>query len=234
VKKQKNKKLKNKKPLVSFFERALKIRDFLIIADLHLGMSELLIEKGSFLPRFIEKEVLNELKELKRRSNAKILIINGDIKHDFGKEKEEFFSLARFLKEIKKIFEEIIIIQGNHDNYIKNVALKLGIRVVKRVNLGNKMVITHGDTYFKDFEENKIFIIANEHPFLKIAKFNLEIPVFLLNKRLIVIPAFNKFLSGSNVLNKDFLSPYLKKINDVNIIYAKEGKITNFGKLKLK
>jgi len=223
------------KSFVSFFERALKIKDFLIIADLHLGINELFIEKGSFIPRFIEKELLKELKDLKEKSKTKILIINGDIKHDFGKEKEEFFSLARFLKKLKEIFKEIIIIQGNHDNYIKNIALKLGIKVVKRVNLGNKIVITHGDIYFKDFEENKIFIIANEHPFLKVSEYNLEIPVFLINKKLIVIPAFNKFLKGSNVLNKDFLSPYLKKINYVYLIYVEEeNKLINFGKLKLK
>jgi putative SbcD/Mre11-related phosphoesterase len=224
-----------KKPLVSFFERALKIKNFLIIADLHLGMSELFIEKGSFIPRFIEKEILKELEELRKENNVRYLIINGDIKHDFGKEKEEFFSLARFLKKLKEIFKEIIIIQGNHDNYIKNIALKLGIKVVKRVNLGNKIVITHGDVYFKDFEEDKIFIIANEHPFLKLGEYNLEIPVFLMNRKLIVIPAFNKFLKGSNVLNKDFLSPYLKKINYVNIIYVEEkDKLINLGKLKLK
>ncbi len=223
------------KSFVSFFERALKIKDFLIIADLHLGINELFIEKGSFIPRFIEKELLKELKDLKEKSKTKILIINGDIKHDFGKEKEEFFSLARFLKKLKEIFKEIIIIQGNHDNYIKNIALKLGIKVVKRVNLGNKIVITHGDIYFKDFEENKIFIIANEHPFLKVSEYNLEIPVFLINKKLIVIPAFNKFLKGSNVLNKDFLSPYLKKIDYVYLIYVEEeNKLINFGKLKLK
>ena len=228
-------KLSNKKKsFVSFFERALRIKDFLIIADLHLGMSELFIEKGSFLPRFVEKEILKELKELKKEDNVKILIINGDIKHDFGKKKEEFLSLARFLKELKEIFEEVIIIQGNHDNYIKNIALKLKIKVVKRVNLGDKIIITHGNIYFKDFEEDKIFIIANEHPFLKLSNYNLEIPIFLMNKKLIVIPAFNKFLKGNNVLNKDFLSPYLKKIDSINIIYVEEkNKLINFGMLKL-
>ncbi len=220
---------------VSFFERALKIKDFLIIADLHLSINELLIEKGSFIPRFIEKEILKELKELKNKTHTRVLVINGDIKHDFGKKKEEFYSLDRFLIEIKKMFDKIVIVQGNHDNYIKNIAIKENIKVVKKIKIGEKIIITHGDIYFKEFEEkNKIFIIGNEHPFLKIPQYNLEIPVFLFHPKLIILPAFNRFLKGNNVLNKDFLSPYLKKINEMDIIYVeKDNKLLKLGKLKL-
>lgn len=214
---------------VVFFERALKLKNFLIIADLHLSM----MQESSFIPIIFEKEILKDLKELKKQSKTNTLIINGDIKHDFGKEKEDFFYLSNFLDKLKEIYNQIIIIQGNHDNYIKNIALKKDITVVKRINFGNKIVITHGDYYYNDFEKNKIFIIGNEHPFLKIREYNLEIPVFLINKKLIVLPPFNKFLKGNNVLNKSFLSPYLKKIKETKIVYVENNKLINFGTLVL-
>jgi putative SbcD/Mre11-related phosphoesterase len=225
---------------VFFSYNSLKIGKYLVISDLHSGIESLMIERGAIFPKIINKQILEKLKEIQEITKTNKLIINGDIKHEFSKELSEILDLKNFFKILKEFWDEILIIKGNHDLFIENIAYPLKIPVFKRINIKNKFVITHGDKYYKDFKE-KTFIIGNEHPSLKIRELNIEKPVFLVNKYLIVMPAFNPFLKGSNILNKSFLSPYFNylegKERNFNILitelFNKKIEIINLGKVKL-
>lgn len=199
---------------MKFLGRALELKDYLIISDLHAGIESLLNEKGFLFPKILNSEMLKELKLLREVSNANTLVINGDVKHEFSKDIIEILDLRSFLSKIKKIWDEVILIKGNHDLFLENIATPLKIDVFKRIDLKN-YVITHGDVFYKDFlEKKKTFIIGNEHPALKIPELGVEEPVFLVGKRLIVTPAFNPFLKGTNVLDKNFLSSYFNYLKN--------------------
>ena len=223
-----------------FCYNSLKIGKFLVVSDLHSGIESLMLEKGALFPKIINKKMLDDLLLLQEITKTKSLIINGDIKHEFGKELAVILDLKNFFKKLKEFWEEIIIIKGNHDLFIENVAFSLKIPVFKRINIKNRFVITHGDKYYEDFKK-KTFIIGNEHPFLKIRELNVEKPVFLVNKYLIVLPAFNTFLKGSNILNRNFLSPYFNYLEGdertFNIVmvelFDKKIESFNLGKIRL-
>lgn len=223
-----------------FCYNSLKIGKFLVVSDLHSGIESLMLEKGALFPRIINKKMLDDLLILQEISKTRVLIINGDVKHEFSKELAEIFDLKNFFRKLKEFWEEIIIVKGNHDFFIENIAFSLRIPVFKRINIRNRFVITHGDKYYDDFKK-RTFIIGNEHPFLKIRELNIEKPVFLVNRYLIVLPAFNTFLKGNNILNKSFLSPYFdylegdERVFNVVMVELLDKKIEsfNFGKIRL-
>ncbi|MEO2154618.1 MAG: metallophosphoesterase [Nanoarchaeota archaeon] len=227
-----------------FVDRALKLKKHLVISDLHSGIESLLLEKGSNFPKILNKIMIKRLNEVQEFTKTNKLIINGDIKHEFNKVKSEILDLKTFFKEIKEHWDEILVIKGNHDLFIENIVRPFNIPVFKRINIRNKIIITHGDKLYEDFLE-KTFIIGNEHPTLKIRELNFEEAVFLANKKLIVVPSFNPFLKGSNVLNKEFLSPYFdylrekgnEKDKEFNVILSKlENKkleVEKLGKIKV-
>jgi len=194
----------------SFTPLGLKVRDFLIISDLHIGYKGMI----SYFQLDIMKRMLLEGREKYKYNN---LILNGDLKDEFGKDLDD---LRVFLKELKENFEELIIIKGNHDFYILNVAKYLEIPVFELFYL-KPFYISHGD----DYVDKKPLIIGNEHPSIKIELnhklYNFK--VFLKYKEeLFVLPSFNPFSRDSNILElKKFISPNLNEINrDLLEIYA--------------
>ncbi|NJE50091.1 metallophosphoesterase, partial [Thermococcus sp. 9N3] len=66
-------------------QKAIKIKDNLIIADLHLGYEESLVQEGIYLPKAFN-QMLTLLKGLVLREQPRRLIINGDLKHSFRSE----------------------------------------------------------------------------------------------------------------------------------------------------
>src|SRR3989338_6445317 len=98
---------------------AMKIKDCLIVADLHLGITKDIYDSGIVMPRQAKKmaERLNKLKKLTR---TKKLVILGDVKHKVpGFSVMEKYELEKFFSALK--FREIIILKGNHDGNIEKM-----------------------------------------------------------------------------------------------------------------
>jgi len=62
---------------------ALIYKDHLIISDLHIGLEEALNKQGILIPRFQFKEIKQRLEPLLLKK-IKVIVINGDLKHEFG------------------------------------------------------------------------------------------------------------------------------------------------------
>lgn len=222
----------------------------LCIADLHLGYEGIMAEyHGVFLPKiqFAEemenfKILLNYFEKLPEK-----IIINGDIKHEFSETSyHEFREVNELLSFLEKNFNEIILVKGNHDNFIVRVTKNFEKTRLVDFYEEKEFIFFHGHKLVKSLEKlkNKKVIIAHEHPsiaFYSQAGKKEKIPCFLFGKvnnfELCVLPAFSTLAQGSeiNLLPKEeLLSPLLKKVDIDNlevILVSKEIGVKKLAKL---
>ncbi|MCX6709565.1 MAG: metallophosphoesterase, partial [Candidatus Woesearchaeota archaeon] len=177
----------------------------LSIADLHIGYEEALNKEGILMQRFQLAEMERALEKifsiLKKDYKIGILdeiIINGDLKHEFGKiSSQEWRETLRMLELISGHAKKVIIVKGNHDNIMAPIAEKRKLELVASHKIG-KILFTHGNhipgkTELADIDS---VIIGHEHPAVSIREgVRSEIfKCFLLGKwkgkNLIVMPSF--------------------------------------------
>ena len=217
----------------------LKKHKTLIIGDIHIGYEESLNKKGVLVPRFQLKELLKRLEKLVLKTKPKTIIINGDVKHEFGSiSEQEWRDTLKVLDLLSKHADDVVLVKGNHDRIIEPIASKRGVEVVDNVSLED-VFITHGDEIPESLglQSAKTVIIGHEHPALGLRKGQrIELfKCFLVGKwqkkNLIVMPSYNLVSQGTDVLKEELLSPFLTDISDFEA-YISADKVYNFGKLK--
>jgi putative SbcD/Mre11-related phosphoesterase len=231
----------------SFKAVYIKELDLIVISDLQLGEELYLAEKGIFVPQIQLKEIKKELNAVFKKVKAKRILINGDLKHEFGEaSRQEWREVIDFVEFLRKKVKEIIVVRGNHDNYLLNIASKINLQVFDPFYLEKGYLFTHGHkkiSYPKDFHT---LIIGHEEPaiILKDGFDRIKLPALLYGKmkngkRIICLPAFSYLSSGTevNVVDKeDLLSPILKEdveIDELEVIgIDKEVGALKFGKIK--
>jgi len=219
--------------IMSFLEKmpAFRLKEYIIISDLHIGFEKTFEEKGYLIPNQ-SKQLLKQLEKLSKKS--KKLIILGDVKHNlFLRQK---YALIDFFKELSKLFEKIIIVKGNHDGGIENILDYFeNIEVVNELLIGDILLI-HGHKYASDelISKAKTILLGHFHSSFKfknqlgirqslkswnIFKFNNEL--FFQNKKIktkinkvISFPCFNDFFQGTIEKN----GPYAKYLLIENIL----------------
>jgi putative SbcD/Mre11-related phosphoesterase len=223
-------------------DAALLIKDNLIISDLHLGYEYSLNAEGFMIPRFQYKKIIDRLKEIIDKSDARKIIVNGDLKHEFSKiSKQEWNEVMDFIDFLKEHFEEIILIKGNHDNFTRFIAEKNDLDVYDSFSVENFLVL-HGDKIPENFSRMKedTVIIGHEHPSIglrcgeRIEKVKCHLKGRINNKKFIIMPSFNFVTEGSDVLQQKTISPFLKDISleDFEVCGVEDFEVLNFGKLK--
>jgi len=216
----------NPKPLP---EKALKVGRTLIVADLHLGYEFAMAKEGFYLPRVFH-EVVRNLKSLIEREKPKRLVIDGDLKHSFIPEWRERKELKAFAEEITPMVDEVILVRGNHD--VGTLWLReLGIEIVDELEVGGWKLV-HGHKLV----EGERFIIGHEHPAIRLRDevgALIKIPVFLMNEKLIVLPAFSPWAYGNDVL-REIVSPFLraKELKGARVIAPLGDELLDFGTLE--
>jgi putative SbcD/Mre11-related phosphoesterase len=222
--------------------------DLIVISDLQLGEELYLAEeRGIFVPQVQLKEIKKELNAIFKKVKAKRILINGDVKHEFGEaSRQEWREVIELVEFLRKRVSEIIVVRGNHDNYLLNIASKINLRVFDPYYLEGGYLFTHGHkkiSYPKDFHT---LIIGHEEPAIvfKEGFDKVKLPALLYgkmknDKRIICLPAFSFLSSGTeiNAVDKeDLLSPILKEDVDIDELEVigidKEVGILKFGKLK--
>ena len=211
----------------------LKKEKILVISDLHLGYEEALNRQGILMPRFQFEEIIKKLKTILEKINPEKIIINGDLKHEFGTiSKTEWSQTIQLIDFFKN--KEIILIKGNHDNILGPIANKKNVKLLQEYNVGD-ILFTHGDKIPKEL--NKTIIIGHEHPAISFdersdQKFKCFLKGKYKRKTLIVMPSFNLIQQGTDVTNQKRLSPFLKKDIKNFEVYIVEDKVYKFGKIK--
>lgn len=211
----------------------IKDEDTLVFSDIHMGYEEALNKQGILIPREQYQMTAERLKRIVNK-HARI-IINGDIKHEFGSISEtEWRHTLRVIDFLATRTKELILVRGNHDTILGPIAEKRNIKVVDNYRLDN-ILITHGDKIVQTDADT--IIIGHEHPAVTLMDYPRaeKFKCFLLGnwqgKKLVVLPSFNLIQEGTDVLREKLLSPYLDKIDDFTV-YVLGHDVLEFGKVK--
>jgi len=215
----------------------------LIISDLHIGQEYSMKKLGFLIPLNHYKEILANTKKILETSKPSRIIINGDLKHDFGKiNNDEWDKITQYLKELKK-HSSVIVIKGNHDALLQPVMNKLGIKLVSYYFEDETSIyVCHGDRIptNPEFKKAKTIIIGHEHPAIRLSNgarvetYKCFIKGKFERKNLIVMPSSNPINEGSDVLSEKMLSPFLKgsDIKKLEAYILGENEVFYFGKIK--
>jgi putative SbcD/Mre11-related phosphoesterase len=109
----------------------------LIISYLHIGYEQALNREGIMVPRFQYKKILERLKEIINSFDIGRIVVNGDIKHEFGRiTRQEWDEALNFIIFLKNNFDEVVLLKGNHDNFSKFIADKTDLGVYGTYSIG--------------------------------------------------------------------------------------------------
>src|SRR3989338_2939596 len=200
-------------------EPVMKVGEYLVIADVHIGITHDFWKAGISLPGEVKK-MADRLNKLKKLTGAKGLIIVGDLKHKtVGISYQERREIPEFLAALK--FKKIIVVKGNHDGFVEKLVDGKRVSVKKSFSVGDYL-FTHGHRNVKT-SKSKI-VIGHNHLCVKFrddvgATYNEPVWVRgkLGNKIIIIMPAFND-LCGYFVVNKGkFNGPVAGKMKNPKI-----------------
>ena len=185
-----------------------------VVSDVHLGYEDVLAMNGIFIPRVQSQMIYDTVDLIINKYKPEKFIINGDLKHEFSHNTpQEWSDVYELLRRIGEKSEPIVI-KGNHDNYVANIASKLNLRTYDTYKEG-RYTFHHGH---KNFKWDDIGIIGNEHPAVGLrdsvdSVLKLHCFLYFKKERLIVLPAMSIYAGGSDILKNEINSPVLKKVD---------------------
>ncbi len=187
-----------------------------VMADFHLGYEDVMAQKGLFLPKLQYPYIRELLERIVEKYEPKRFIIDGDLKHEFSR------NMPQEWREIEEIVDflasgrELIVIRGNHDNFLRSILKRKGISLREHYSLG-KFLFAHGHRPM-ELREDRILIIGHEHPSVTLrdeVAATYKLPCFLYSTRLIVLPAVSLYAAGTDITKNEFISPILRE-NSIN------------------
>ena len=234
-------------PNMEIIDLALYFENTLVISDIHIGYEEALNKQGILVPRLQFEEItskINKIFRLLKGKRIERIVINGDLKHEFGTiSEQEWRNTLKFLDLLAGHCNKIILIKGNHDTILGPIARKRNVKIseyfISESKQKNKILITHGDKVpGKELLKGiSTIIIGHEHPAVSIKEgprvesFKCFLKGKYKGKNLIVQPSFNTMVQGTDILKDEILSPFLKQnLSNFNV-YVVEDKVYEFGKL---
>lgn len=211
----------------------------LAIADLHLGSEASLQVEHVAIPRFQLGVMLPRLESLIETYEPEKVIINGDLKHEFsrniGQEWDEVEELVRYLTDRT----ELVIVRGNHDNYLKTILARSGVEMADSFRTHDgRIEFLHGHKSPGPWDGFRIY--AHEHPSIKLRDdigALISLPCFLYDSanNYLLMPAFSPLASGTNVIvsEDNFM---INELRERNLSFARvyaigEDDLLDFGEV---
>lgn len=228
----------------------------LVIGDIHLGYESELEGKGISIGRKMYEEMVEELEKIfDKIGDVNKIILLGDVKHGFSRgnsqEWEEVRRLIEYFNGKIKLGGEIVILKGNHDNYLENI---IGRKIdeiigketrVEDYYIWREIVFVHGDRDFEEIwnKDIKLVIIGHVHPVVnlndnvKVEKYKCymlgEIRSGLKKKKIIVVPSFIENERGVDVREISKEWPWKYNIDNFEIkVIGDNLEVLDFGKIK--
>jgi DNA ligase-associated metallophosphoesterase len=165
----------------------------LIVADIHLGKSAAFRAKGLPVPEGDSARDLARLLALAEKSQARHLVIAGDLFHaPTGVTPELEAALADFMT---RLAIPVTLVVGNHD--VKIPELSVPLHGVTHLDLEGHLRVIHDPAHAGG---ELLHIAGHWHPVVKIPdgkRTSLRLPCFLLRGNTLVLPAFGSFTGGA-------------------------------------
>ena len=207
-----------------------------VLGDLPLGYEKALEEEGMYIPRINTDSIREALNRIICKYEPKRIVLLGDIKHDFKRTRYEGKEEVRKVIELLENAADVIVIKGNHDNFLQNILYDTDLMAVDYVDLcGFRMEHGHNDS------GKRPVIIGHEDPSVRIAGsvsggVKLQCFLHLKEEGIIVIPPFSPLSSGSDLSlagPETFMSPACRAANvgEADVYALSEFGILLIGKL---
>ncbi len=197
----------------------VKSMDAIVLADLHLGIEGALANEGIFLPMSISESTLRLVYRVLDDYSPSMVIFDGDVKHGFGLlNTSEWVHVRNLFREISDRFD-VVVVRGNHDNYLGVILSRFNIPFVDRYDYGMYTFI-HGHTKPPDLRD--IVIIGHEHPSITLRDdvgVKYKFKCFLWGEahghRVLILPSVGELATGAtiNIYEEERLSPLIKDID---------------------
>jgi len=194
----------------------------LVIADLHIGYEAALQKQGVFIPQSQYPRMKEEVEQMIKACKPKMLVINGDVKHEFGEAtRQEWRETLDFLDFLLAKELRIIVVRGNHDNFLIPILKKKGVELFEQLLLKPYLFVHgHKELSLAMLSGARCVISAHEHPAIVVRdelgvkrKFKCFLVGRVWNRDLVVMPSLSPLMEGSavNVIPKsELLSPILR------------------------
>ncbi|MEM0149028.1 MAG: metallophosphoesterase [Candidatus Micrarchaeaceae archaeon] len=208
----------------------IKSLNALAVADLHLGYEGVMAKKGLLLPKVNLKHIFQDLDKALSATGAASIIVDGDIKNEFSDvDNEEFNELYEFVNHFKEKGVKLVLIKGNHDNFVDRYKQSFGITIARQELLIGNYLFFHGEEMPAAYKNASALVMGHEHPSIAVftdagskEKLRCFLYGFYKRKRLLVLPAMNYFAQGTDMNlepKENLLSPVMKSI-DIDKMHA--------------
>ncbi len=213
----------------------------LVVGDLHLGYEEAMNKSGVFVTREMYNEMIREFDEMFLKvGDVEEIVLLGDVKHAFsGNLSQEWNDVLRLIEYLKEKCKKLIILKGNHDNYLVNISRKGEIEVEKTY-FWKGFIFLHGDVDNIELYDKKVkyWVMGHAHPAIKISdgnkmeKYKCFIVGKYKSKEVIILPSFFPLVVGSDV-REGLNVPWEFNLNNFDVKVVSENlEVLDFGKLK--
>ncbi len=200
-------------------------KKYFVVGDLHLGMEDALRQRGISLPKKQLTQIKRKLSMIKDLYGDDLtIILNGDIKHEFSDMSyNEMREVTHILEYLLERFEDVVVIRGNHDNYVVSILQRKGIELINRFETTN-FYVEHGhkDVSYKDI--SKHIILSHEHPAVTLRDdvgASIKLDAFLIykyySKYIIITPSFSSYSAGADVLRSLSEEFSINILNEIGI-----------------
>jgi len=176
----------------------------LVISDVHIGLEESLNKQGVLVPKRPFTEVLDRLQAIMDVAKPTTVVLNGDIKDQFGSiGPQEWRNVKKLIDYIQQK-AKLVVVKGNHDTVLDPIAKDRNLSLVTSYNAGG-MTIMHGDTLPDPLP--KVLIIGHYHPAVRLREdrkselYKCFLKITQGKSTIIVQPSFNTLKEGSDVIN---------------------------------
>ena len=180
-------------------QKAVKWKDILLIADLHLGKIGHFRRSGVAIPGNAVDHNTDRLIWLLDENSPSKVVFLGDLFHShYNSEWESFRQIIENYPQI-----EFHLVQGNHDIMSKYRYLQPGIVLHEGTLYLEPFILSHEPVRDDSIPEGSYNLAGHIHPGVKLkgrGRQQLNLPCFYFNKKLGLLPAFGVF-TGIHCLN---------------------------------
>ncbi len=191
------------------------------VADVHIGIEAAIQAEGFAMPLDEDRELLDRFKSIVKRFNPKVMVLDGDVLHEFGRlRRNAKKSFDHIMLALLSSVDEVIVITGSHDKMIDTALLDIDGIKCEPFYFSSGILFGHGDVIPSRAKDSdvELIVIGHDHPTLDVEM--KKEPCFLYGKKawrgkdILVLPAFNPLCAGTSINRLDswdFLSPFIRE-----------------------